>query len=76
MEKNQYYSEFIDKVFLGDYAMNQKKMGIYTGAKADGGFVRMLDRGIDDIEAGNELPLRDAFRKVEELRKVRRDARI
>ncbi|RHQ89239.1 hypothetical protein DWX83_14265 [Ruminococcus sp. AF21-42] len=34
--------------------------------------LRMLDRGIDDMEAGRELPLEDAFRKIAELR----DARI
>lgn len=34
-------------------------MGTYTGAKADIGFVRKLDRGIDDMEAGRELPLKD-----------------
>ena len=26
--------------------------------------LRMLDRGIDDMEAGRELPLEDAFRKI------------
>ena len=30
--------------------------------------LRMLDRGIDDMEAGRELPLEDAFRKITELR--------
>ena len=30
--------------------------------------LRILDRGIDDMEAGRELPLEDAFRKITELR--------
>ena len=36
---------------------------------------RMLDRGIDDMEAGRELPLEDAFRKITELRDARKNAR-
>lgn len=35
----------------------------------------MLDRGIDDMEAGHELPLDKAFEKIGELRQIRRDAR-
>lgn len=30
---------------------------------------RMLDKGIADMEAGRELPLEEAFQKIEELRK-------
>ncbi len=35
----------------------------------------MLDRGIDDMESGRELPLEDAFRKITDLREARRNAR-
>lgn len=35
-----------------------------------------LDRGIDDMEAGRELPLDEAMKKITELRNVRRNARI
>ena len=35
-----------------------------------------LDRGIDDMEAGRELPLEDAFEKITELRDARRSARV
>ena len=34
-------------------------------------FFRMLDRGIDDMEAGRELPLEEAFQKISELRNTR-----
>lgn len=34
-----------------------------------------LDRGIDDMEAGRELPLDEAMKKATELRNVRRNAR-
>lgn len=36
----------------------------------------MLDRGIDDMEAGRELPLEEAFQKINELRDIRRRARM
>lgn len=36
---------------------------------------RMLDRGIDDMEAKRELPLEEAFDKITELRNMRRNAR-
>lgn len=39
-------------------------------------FLRLLDRGMDDMEAGRELPLEDAFRKIMELRDARRNARV
>ena len=34
-----------------------------------------LDRGIDDMEAQRELPIKEAFEKITELRNRRRDAR-
>ena len=39
-------------------------------------FLRMLDRGIDDMEAGRELPFEDSFKKITELRDARRNARV
>lgn len=38
-------------------------------------FLHLLDRGIDDMEAGRELPLEEAFQKIDELRTIRRNAR-
>ncbi len=37
---------------------------------------KMLDRGIDDMEAGRELPLTEAFVKITELRNRRRNAEV
>lgn len=37
--------------------------------------LRTIDRGIDDMEAGRELPLDEAFKKITELRNIRRNAR-
>ena len=42
----------------------------------DNNILRMLDRGIDDMEAGRQLPLEEAFRKITELRDARRNARL
>ena len=39
-------------------------------------FFEMLDRAIDDMEAGRELPVQEAFQKINELRTVRRNARV
>lgn len=41
----------------------------------DDSLLQMLDRGIDDMEAGRELPLDEAFQKITELRDKRRNAR-
>lgn len=38
--------------------------------------LKMLDRGIDDMEAERELPLDEALRKISELRAIRRNARV
>ena len=38
--------------------------------------LKMLDRGIDDMEAGRELPLTEAFVKITELRNNRRNAEV
>ena len=41
----------------------------------DDDLLQMLDRGIDDMEAGRELPLDEAFQKITALRDIRRNAR-
>ena len=44
-----------------------------TTQQEDNHILRMLDRGIDDMEAGRELPLEEAFCKIAELRDSRRN---
>lgn len=56
--------------------MEQTKSRQIERSHEDESFLCMLDRGIDDMEAGRELPLEDAFKKVTELRDARRNARI
>lgn len=41
----------------------------------DKSLLRMLDRGIDDMEEGRELPLEEAMKKISEIRNSRRSAR-
>lgn len=55
-----------------DTALNDRKINDLQGEEY---LMRMLDRGIDDMEAGKELPLDDAFQKIRELRDNRRSAR-
>lgn len=43
--------------------------------RQDDDLLQMLDRGIDDMETGRELPLDEAFQKITELRDIRRNAR-
>lgn len=48
----------------------------YVDFKKDKSLSNALDRGIDDMEAGRELPLEEAMEKITELRNIRRNARI
>ena len=41
----------------------------------DSSLMQLLDRGIDDMESGNELPLKEAMARVDEIRDRRRTAR-
>lgn len=36
--------------------------------------LRLLDKGIDDMEMGKELPFGEAFEKITKLRNIRRNA--
>lgn len=53
-----------------DMTLNDKNI-----LQQDDDLLQMLDRGIDDMEAGRELPLEEAFQKITELRDIRRNAR-
>ena len=59
-----------------DFMELTKKVPTTDKNQENNHLLRMLDRGIDDMEAGRELPLEDAFRKITELRDARRNARI
>jgi hypothetical protein len=53
--------------YVSDNAISEKK--------EEQELFRLLDKGIDDMEAGRELPLDEAFQKIKELRERRRSAR-
>ena len=44
----------------------------YTSIMQELGLFQELDKGLDDMEAGRELPLEKAFQKVQELRAQRK----
>ena len=48
---------------------------IQVAAETDPNLLRMLDRGLDDIEAGRVLSHEDAMREVRRIRQRRREAR-
>jgi len=54
-----------------DFIINESQNSV----KEEVNLFRILDRGIDDMEAGHELPLDEAFQKISELRDSRRRAR-
>lgn len=59
------------KIVMAQTLVNQQSV-----KQEDSKLLRMLDRGIDDMEAGSELPIEEAFKRISELRKSRRDARV
>ena len=55
-----------------------EKEGSFTDEQVTAHFAdksSALDRGIEDMEAGRELPLQEAMEKVTELRNERRNAK-
>lgn len=61
-----------DMRYFMDTALNNRKMNT---SQEDEYLMRILDKGIDDMEAGRELPLDEAFQKIRELRNRKKSAR-
>ena len=55
--------------------MDLEKVTIQDASEMDPNLLRMLDRGIEDIEAGRTLPHNEAMAEVRKIRAVRRAAR-
>lgn len=55
------------------YALQDEKVRDTTNHER---LLKILDRGIDDMEAGRELPLTETFVKITELRNRRRNAEV
>lgn len=56
--------------------MVDEKMNIQNDTEVETNLLRMLDRGIDDIEAGRTLTHEDAMNEVRRLRNKRREERV
>lgn len=55
--------------------MVDEKITIQDASEADPNLLRMLDRGLEDIEAGRTLPHEEAMVEVRRIREDRRLAR-
>lgn len=55
--------------------MSDEKIIIQDAAEVDPNLLRMLDRGLEDIEAGRTLPHKEAMDEVRRIREARRIAR-
>ena len=59
----------------GGLGMVDEKIVIQDAAEVDPNLLRMLDRGLEDIEAGRTLPHDEAMAEVRRIREARRLAR-
>lgn len=55
--------------------MVDDKITIQDASEADPNLLRMLDRGLEDIEAGRTLPHEEAMDEIRRIRETRRHAR-
>lgn len=55
--------------------MVDEKITIQDSSEVDLNLLRMLDRGLEDIESGRTLPHDEAMAEVRKIRKSRRYAR-
>lgn len=56
--------------------MIDEKINIQDASEVDFNLLRMLDRGLEDIEAGRTLSHKDAMDEVRRIRNERRLARM
>lgn len=55
--------------------MDNTKIAIQDSSEVDSSLLRMLDRGLEDIEAGRTVPHNEAVEEVRKIREARRTAR-
>ncbi len=53
--------------------MRNEKIVVRDASETDPNLLRMLNRGLEDIEAGRALPHQEA---IEEIRRIREDRRV
>ena len=56
--------------------MNIVKIIIQDASETDLNLLRMLNRGLEDIESGRTLPHKEAMEEVRKIRTERRQARL
>ena len=56
--------------------MPDEKIHIQDASEVDPNLLRMLDRGLEDIEAGRTVPHDQAVMEVRRIRETRRHTRI
>ena len=56
--------------------MNIGKIIIQDASETDLNLLRMLNRGLEDIESGRTLPHKEAMEEVRKIRTERRQARL
>ena len=55
--------------------MKNEKIMIQNASEVDPNLLQMLNRGLEDIEAGRTLPHKEAMEEVRKIRASRRQAR-
>ena len=55
--------------------MDNTKIAIQDSSEVDSSLLRMLDRGLEDIEAGRTVPHNEAVAEVRKIREARRAAK-
>ena len=55
--------------------MDDTKIAIQNSSEVDSNLLRMLDRGLEDIEAGRTVPHNEAVAEVRKIREARHAAK-
>ena len=55
--------------------MKEDRIIVQDASEVDPNLLRMLNRGLEDIEAGRTLPHKEAMEEVRRIREDRRQAR-
>ena len=56
--------------------MDIEKITVLDASEVDPNLLRMLNRGLEDIESGRTLPHKEAMEEVRKIRTERRQARL
>ena len=56
--------------------MDIERITVQDASETDPNLLRMLNRGLEDIESGRTLPHKEAMEEVRKIRAERRQARL